>query len=134
MWEPAIEIAALLGKTITEITGMEKGSEEIIFRCTDGTSYRMHHEQDCCESVEVEDVCGDPTDLIGSPILMAEEFSNDNETPEGFPTLDRPESYTWTFYKLATDKGYVTLRWLGESNGYYGEDVDFHEIKPTTIH
>lgn len=133
MWEPTIEISALLGKTIAEITGMEPGSEEIIFRCTDGTSYRMHHDQDCCESVSVEDVCGDAEDLLGSPILQAEESTNENETPEGVKPPEYPDSYTWTFYKLATDKGYVTLRWLGESNGYYSEGVSFYEIKPATI-
>ena len=113
----------LKGKTIVKIEGMEKDSGCVEFFCSDGTKYVMDHEQDCCESVYVEDVCGDVEDLLNSPILLAEEVQN----ADG-PALNKyDESWTWTFYKLATIKGTVTLRWYGASNGYYSEEVDFHK-------
>ena len=71
--------------------------------------------------IYIEDICGDINNLIGSKIIMAEEVINRDLSP-----LNKyDESYTWTFYKFATVKGYVTIRWYGESNGYYSERVDF---------
>ena len=87
----------------------------------DGGKYIFYHEQDCCEHVRIEDVCGDLSDLIGSPILMADEESNAGRAV----TDPEHDCDTWTFYKFATIKGSVTVRWLGESNGYYSESVDY---------
>ena len=120
-------IQALKGKTIIEIDGLHEGCEEVIFRCADSTEYLMFHKQDCCESVSIEQVTGDPADLIGNEILVAEESTSDTN-PDGVVKKDQ-ESYTWTFYKLATIKGYVDIRWYGESNGFYSESVDFKEVK-----
>ena len=114
------EINELIGKTIISIRGMEKGSAAIYFTCSDGSE--MYHEQDCCEYVRVEDVCGDVNRLLNTPILKAEERISRGENNEW------GDSSTWTFYALATSKGYVDLRWLGESNGYYSESVDFRRI------
>lgn len=116
---------SLIGKIITEIEGLEEGNDEIIFSCSDGTKYRMYHQQDCCESVTIEDICGDVSTLIGYPLLMAEDISNECDE-EGLNIWG--DSFTWTWYKFATIKGYVTIRWYGESNGYYSEDVDFEEM------
>ena len=110
----------LIGKKITKITG-EVGSGEIHFKCSNGMEFRMYHEQDCCENVSVEDICGDLEDLIGSKITQADEDSNSTENGDG--------RIRWTFYKFATAKGYVTIRWLGSSNGYYSERVDFERVK-----
>jgi len=109
----------MIGKTVNEISGFECGSNGAEFIFTDGSKCLFYHEQDCCESVSIADVCGDVSDLIGSPILQAEEVSGECPDPEN------PDSFSWTFYKFATNKGSVTVRWLGESNGYYSEDVNF---------
>lgn len=144
-----MEISELIGKTLTNIE-VNNGKDEIIFTDSSGQRYMMYHAQDCCENVTIEDVCGDWNDLIGSPIVMAEELTNDDgENPyktqvdeeikkeivvsnkEEEDEDDEYESCTWTFYRLATVKGYVTLRWFGSSNGYYSEGVDFEKIDDT---
>jgi hypothetical protein len=134
-------IEELIGKTLTEIK-TNGNDNEIIFIVDDGTKYRMYHEQNCCEGVSIEDINGDLNDLIGTPIIKAEEVSNEDfinaferkfhkEEDSGLEKDDdgnyKPESYTWTFYKLATIKGYVDIRWYGESNGYYSESVNFQK-------
>lgn len=115
----------LQGKTLTAV---DVGTDEITFTCADGSVYRQYHNQDCCEGVSVEDVCGDIADVVGSPLLVALE-STSNENPEGI-TKEYQDSFTWTFYKLDTAKGGITIRWYGESNGYYSERVDFARDRP----
>ena len=129
-----MEINVLLGKTLSSVT-VNDNQDEIIFECVDGVKYKMYHQQDCCEGVSIEDISGDLSDLIGSPILLAEETSS-TENPKdiqeqkdgGSDKWDYQYSFTWTFYKLATIKGYIDIRWYGESNGYYSESVDFVEV------
>jgi len=115
-------IQEMIGKTMTEAHGYE-GGREIRFVAEDGTNFIFLHHQDCCENVRVEEIIGDLNDLVGSPIYLAEESSN-RERSEG------DYSQTWTFYKFGTNKGYVTIRWLGTSNGYYSERVSLDIIAP----
>ena len=120
------EIKRLMGQTLKRVE--KTADDRIEFETAEGKEYALCHVQDCCESVEIEDIIGDLSDLVGAPILQAEEATNRGEHPKGFVPEDEPESFTWTFYKLATIKGYVTVRWYGRSNGYYSESVDFEEL------
>jgi hypothetical protein len=99
----------------------EEDRSELVFTRTDGALIRMHHLQDCCESVEIADITGDLKDLIGIPIIVAEErISTDDPPEENY----YENSYTWTFYVFRTTRGDVTIRWFGGSNGYYSERVE----------
>ena len=75
-------VADLLGRTLASIYGMDKGSERIRFVCTDGAEFSMTYYDDCCASCSVEDVCGDVADLIGSPVVRAEEPSSLDKRPK----------------------------------------------------
>lgn len=125
------DFSELIGKTIKEITGAETDSGEIRIELNTGEKFRFFHYQGCCESVYVESIVGDVSDLIGEPLLLAEEVAYENEDPAGVIATDSDyrDSFTWTFYKFATRKGYVDIRWYGTSNGYYSESVDFERIK-----
>lgn len=123
MWvDKRREFSELQGKVLRAVEVSGDGEDTIVFRCEDGTAYRLYHAQMCCENVVIESVVGDLTDVVGTPILLAEETSNNEDDNE----LNTPSSsHTWTFYKLRTIKGSVDIRWHGSSNGYYSEKVDF---------
>lgn len=107
------------------IRRIDRSEADLVFHMLDLSltprTFRMYHHQDCCESVYIESIVGDLDDLIMSPLTLSEEATNRDGGSGG-------ESTTWTFYKLATIKGYVDIRWVGSSNGYYSESVSFVEV------
>lgn len=110
----------LLGYTFASV--QYEAEDEVIRILTEcGKEFMMRHEQVCCEEVWVESIVGDLADIVGAQILLAEEAV-------GTGDAQRQESALWTFYKLATAKGYVDIRWVGESNGYYSERVGFVQV------
>lgn len=115
------DIGALVGKTLASV--VQDRDESITFVADTGERWMMYYEPDCCASCYIEDVVGDLQDLVGTPIQMAE-AAHSSEDPKD-PNED---SFTWTFYKFATPKGYVTVRWYGSSNGYYSETASFGRV------
>ena len=111
----------VLGKTMRRVwRGTYWGNDALYFEQEDGVNFVLTHIQDCCEDVEIESIDGDLDDLIGEPLLMAEE-------------IIKVDGDTWTFYKFATVKGYVTVRFLGCSNGYYSERVDWFYLSEDEV-
>lgn len=119
------KIGDLIGKTLATVE-VGPDNDEIVFRTDAGETYRQYHSQDCCESVSIEDICGDLSDLIGSPIIEASEETSETNPPD--IKKEYQDVFEWTFYKLGTAKGSVTIRWYGESNGYYSTSVSFAKL------
>lgn len=61
---------------------------------------------------DIEDICGDLSDLQGSPILVAEETSGETE------------GVSWTFYRFATVRGTVTIRWGEPYSDFYSDRIE----------
>jgi hypothetical protein len=125
-WGTELPVSSLVGLTMIAVIG-KVGDDVLTFATDDGRRFRFEHYQECCESVYVEDICGDLEDLVGSPIVTAEAVSNEPQ-PEAPDYADSDTQ--WTFYKFATLKGSVTVRWFGSSNGYYSTGVSFAEVSP----
>ena len=70
------DISVLKGKTLSEVVvsgyPVDNDAGEIRFITSDGETYILYHEQDCCESVYIESIVGDTSDLVGTPILLVE--------------------------------------------------------------
>lgn len=131
-----VSIDKLIGEVFVQIYE-SCDNRELIFIKDNGDKYVFYHEQDCCETVYLDEIIGDLNDLTGSPLLIADEVidrynNNENDFDKLEPFQKEflggdakyAESVTWTFYKFATQKGYVDVRWTGESNGYYSESVN----------
>jgi len=113
--------------TITKIEGLVQDSNTIEITLSDGKVIKQYHRQDCCEYVAVHQVDGNISKHIGAKYIellcKSRRAQNDEVSASG----------TWTFYTLKTSKGYLDWRWLGESNGYYSEDVTTVTLYPLEL-
>jgi hypothetical protein len=115
------------GKTLKSVT--VHGTDEIAFMFSDGSEYKMFHDQDCCEYVFIHEIIGDWSEIIGKTLDSSEESTHG--TPDGIDTTDLylDDSFTWTTYIFAAGDKKVVVRWLGTSNGYYSESVQIKKTK-----
>jgi|SRR5215469_4189302 len=114
-------IQDMIGRIFVSVEN--KDNTELIFTDKDGNIFTFYHDQDCCEDVYIADITGELGDLVGTVLTFAD-ISTSNEAQPHQETDEWTESFTWTFYKFATIKGWVDVRWFGTSNGYYSEGVD----------
>jgi len=122
------EPGELVGKVCVSVEVKRQDDDRILFVFSDGTIAKMYHSQDCCESVNIEDINGELEDLIGVPLLVFDVRTNNEPKTDEDGWTD--ESGTWTFYTLRTIRGSVDIRWYGSSNGYYSESVNFWSATP----
>ena len=120
------EFEDLKGQYIDKIVIKGKGEEACVYFYMLDLIYELRHYQECCESVELVDVCGDVEDFSNNIIRRAECNTRDVDTEDG--------ELTYSFYRLDSDKGSLVLRWTGESNGYYSQEVDFGLFSPYNKH
>lgn len=62
--------------------------------------------------------------MLGEVITMVECSTNQSDEPHHYS-----ESFTWTFYRMATKSETIVVRWYGSSNGYYSETTSFYMSK-----
>jgi hypothetical protein len=123
------ELEAIIGETVTGIDFFNdpyrRLPKEVLITMKSGKQLRLYHDQDCCETVELVSIDGDICKLIGKPILSTElGVDEDYDGPE-----IGDDSGTETKITLRCDDETVIMRWIGESNGYYGEQLDFEILQ-----
>ena len=116
-------IEEFVGKTLVNVNVLDSlDGDKLVFTFDDGSEYEMYHTQDCCESVYLDEVDGEFSELYGDKILRAYESSDSGEGDS------YGGSSTWTFYQIATVNSSVHMKWFGESNGYYSESVYLYRV------
>jgi len=123
-----VEIEDLINQRINNIT-YDNDNDCLLFETNDGFHYEMKHEQSCCESVYLVDFDINQTKeiLLNQIIINAsceKQAGDDDNRPSNKYENDLEQ---WTFYKINTNKGSLTLRWYGSSNGYYSVSVNIYK-------
>lgn len=123
-----VGLDVLVGKTIHHITGMNEYSPEVKIITECEHEFIFTHLQDCCEDVSLVDFELGCDDFSAAVIVSAKLETNESYSDCEY---DDYPSQTWSFYKIETTKGEIWMRWLGKSNGYYSESVDFLMLDDT---
>lgn len=120
------EIKTVVGEVLAhiDIAFPANGAHEIRLETKSGRVFRIWHNQDCCEHVYIHGIDGAIHRILGKPIIEA----THTEVEKGEPVPQDPDFWTNTTIEFRVDGATLVTRWIGESNGYYGETVDFEEV------
>ena len=114
------QVSDLVGHTIKEI---RRTSDELIFILESGEACRFYHGQDCSEDVSIDDVVGDLDDLIGSPLLLAEEVAQGTSGRDRHVGRLRQHLHM-DVLQVCHQQGICDRAMVWQSNGYYSERVN----------
>ena len=121
-----VRLDTLLGVTLEHVELFDAGVQ---MTSVNGDKFVLMHEQDCCEEVYLLD-WDDLDCLVGSPIVLAEEVSNQWHSGIPLPPGNTSNSEEeWTFYKIGTLKGTCTFRFYGRHNGCYAVNAKLYQVE-----
>ena len=107
----------LVGETIVSCETDDNRSV-VVLNAESGKSFCMFNGE-VGTTLELVDAEDDLNSLIGKKILFCEQTTSSDE-----------DDRTWSFVKIRGFDVDVTLRFVGDSNGYYSEAVEISETAP----
>jgi hypothetical protein len=118
-WSKEANLAELIGQTLIGIEVQQNGDDDrILFKTKKGDRYLMYHCQDCCENVLIQRH-DDLSRILNKKLIGV--TSKEVEDESGY------EHKTTTTFTFETEEYTAQIVWLGESNGYYSESVEFEK-------
>lgn len=147
------DFSILDGKTLTGIEGLYAGSDCIIFQCSDGTTFKLYHQQDGSEQVMVTEVSAfdrfggvikteseRKRVLLGTKVNTLEPFFKSSvDESMVFSSLDSPfnahpplaitQAQSETIFTVYTELGVLFIVWFGVAyDRETSTEVDFVQI------
>jgi hypothetical protein len=116
-----VKFDVLVGEVLDAVD-IDREKDQILLTTRSGRQFLIHHEQDCCETVEIVGQDGCFIRLVGKPIVEAREIAIDTTKDDSYGT----ETTTTLIFRV--DGETVISRWVGDSNGYYSDSVDIAEL------
>ena len=126
-YDKTVSESEMVGETV-EFVDVDDTKNQIVITTQSGRQFRIYHDQDCCEQVEIaesQDGDGQLVTLIGKKIEgVAVELEEDVDPPP----FEDCDSWTRTKISFRTNSETVISRWIGTSNGYYSESITINEL------